>query len=391
MSDFLPTVDGHEFFPRPRDQLLNYPVEMRWEFTRRHPYYLGLWQEARRYSRESAAATTRSDDIKGLAAKFAMGAIGVQGEPVPPETPFAEIAGEDPRFLCGSLQPITIRAIATMLIGQLSPQCQVILSGILDLAAATACGSNLTNEMRTANRHALLNHLTSHPHPDFDKVTDSPLFFMHLGASQETIKEDANRQARLWKAKKGEVSPKIHTTKLSDYLAVWDQFEGWTGDSYDIKRELTLKQIAAERRKSVSTIYDQYRAAFKAILGWDFTSDIWWKTVGRMKLAELSGSGKESTLWLARRRFSRHQDRLVSTTTLSASLPNDSPVAIVMDDASTSDPTGLHDLVQDIPELIKKGKTDDEIVKELNLTNPLSREMLNYVRTKQVDLQHLLH
>ena len=123
MANTNDSIDDIPFVTRPALQLMNYSLEMRWEFTRRHPYYLGLWRIVKQFHQEQELYQSGDDQYRldVMAAKFGLGAIGAGGEPVPPETPFVEISGEDPSFLCGSLQPLTIRDMTGIFLTQLSP------------------------------------------------------------------------------------------------------------------------------------------------------------------------------------------------------------------------------------------------------------------------------
>ena len=212
---------------------------------------------------------------------------------------------------------------------------------------------------------------------------------MHLGASQETIKEDANRQARIWKAKKNVGSPKIHTNKLKDYIDVWDRIEGWNGAGYDTNREETLKQIASSTKRSLSTLHSQFKAAFEAIIGHEFSPSLWWKTMGRMKLDIFSGSPNESIEWSARRRFNQHQDRLVTETTLSGSHKAQSSGNLIQNSSNKNGDIDSLDFVDAIVQQIEAGLTDAQIIEKMNLTQHRSEEMLQMVRTKQIDLRTL--
>jgi hypothetical protein len=63
------------------------------------------------------------------AAHLMLGAIGVTGEPVSPDTSFEQLGGEslDPAFLSGAVQPMTLRAVGTMLINALPPEELAVL------------------------------------------------------------------------------------------------------------------------------------------------------------------------------------------------------------------------------------------------------------------------
>lgn len=309
-SDGLEENSG--FVARPPNQLLNYAVEYRWEFTRRHPYYLGLWQSASHHPKLTLDSPEEERRI-ALVARFGLSLIGVNGDPVPPGTPFEQLSGGDPTFLCGSMQPITIRSIVGLLLGQLSPESKQEIGRYLVFDSDAQLDGSLDEEQRAAKRAAIFGCVMKAEHHDYDRVSDLPLFLMNLDASQETIKEDANRQAKLWKAKKGKGSEKIHTTKLKLYLAIWDRYEGWTGSGYHLESAKVLKEIAAETKSSLSTIHDQYRRAFECIIGRPFTSKRWWSTMGRMKCGLVATGADPTLLKFTRRMMSRNAHRFGNT------------------------------------------------------------------------------
>jgi hypothetical protein len=107
---------------RPPGQLHDYPVPVRWEVTRRHPYYLVFWKDALRY-RRNRPGDHPAQVLLDHAAALILGSIGVTGEPVSPETRFEDLIGgdNDPAFLAGTVQPVTFRAVVAMLINGLSP------------------------------------------------------------------------------------------------------------------------------------------------------------------------------------------------------------------------------------------------------------------------------
>ena len=113
----LPTV-----LARPQGQLHDLPTEIRWEATRRHPYYLVFWRNALLY-RKGEMSDEPEHQLLCQAAHMMLGTIGVTGEPVSPDTSFEQLddGSLDPAFLSGAVQPMTPRAIAIMLISTLPP------------------------------------------------------------------------------------------------------------------------------------------------------------------------------------------------------------------------------------------------------------------------------
>jgi|GEM_PF-2378129 len=384
-----PSSNTPEFVCRPKNQLMLYPVEYRWEFTRRNPYYLILWKEARRYYQEYAQDTI-DGRTTGFAAKLAMGVmVGVTGEPVSPTMSFESIAGTDPIFLCGSLQPLTIRNIVDVLLGQVSPECQQIIGQALLADANCRRDATVPVDQLQALRNAIRMSIQLNPHLDLQRASDVPLFLMHLDASQETIKQDANRQAKLWKARAAKTSPKVHTGKLADYLEVWDRFEGWADGGYDLGREASFTAIAKQLNASVSTVHDRYCRAFELVIGQTFSPLRWCRTIGMFKVATTRGN--TATLFARYTRRILVSDRVVG---LVSPTPLGRPVTGMTDHvaktaASHDDTFEVLDLLEDILALIAAGHSDAHILAELELVHPSSPELVRSLRSKHVDLQSL--
>src|SRR5262245_60990023 len=107
---------------RPFGQLQDFPLEIRWEVTRRHPYYLVFWSEASHYWKNELGDNPAQKLLRHASALMLL-SIGVTAEPVAPSTTFQELTtGKlDPAFLTGSVQPITLRSIVATLINALPP------------------------------------------------------------------------------------------------------------------------------------------------------------------------------------------------------------------------------------------------------------------------------
>jgi hypothetical protein len=116
---------------------------------------------------------------------------------------------------------------------------------------------------------------------------------------------------------------------------------------------------------------------------------MWWATLGRWKLALIARKPDTSILRLAKRRLNAAKSPVVSATTLQGNNSESSadPVTCTSTPSNTIE---YFDLVNDIAHLIKSGKTNEEIVDELQLASSESDAMLNYMRVKGADLQHLL-
>lgn len=116
---------------RPAGHLHDLPFDLRWEVTRRHPYYLGLWEVARLY-RDHFQDLPPDRQVAAYAAMLVLVGIGVTGRPVDPATTADEILrADDPTFLTATVQPVTLRAMVAALLTALPPAEQVVVGALL--------------------------------------------------------------------------------------------------------------------------------------------------------------------------------------------------------------------------------------------------------------------
>jgi hypothetical protein len=196
--------------------------------TRWHPYYLAFWEEALKYRRNSPENGSAATTILRFPASYVLNLIGVSGEPVSPGTDFQELEGArtDPSFLTGSVQPITLRAVVTMLLNSLPPAELQEVGMLLPSAVSDEFAVPGDNENRSLQRMFPKEDLERFASPVLDSCPEVPLFFVHLGASQRSIVRDMEDQVRHSKAKRDLPSSKVHSASLDDYLKVWDLREG---------------------------------------------------------------------------------------------------------------------------------------------------------------------
>lgn len=380
-----------DFLQRPANQLTNYPLELRWELTRRHPYYLALWRDVRDYHK-NPLAQEEPERQAYLMAKVALGQIGVTGIPIAPETPFADIAGDDPAFLCGSVQPMTIRSIAALLLNLQNANLLRFLGDAFHRCADIVGDSSTEDDIRSAQRIGLLTAIRLAAHAELDSVADIPLLLMNAAASLETIKADIGHQAKIWKAKRSLESPKIHFGKIPEYLTIWDAIEGWTGQGYDLNREQVFSKVATNTGRSVSAIHAQYKSAFEHIIGREFIPSRWWQVMGRFKINTTAGT---SSIAL-KRQLRRMQEEIIKKTpvvpesVVSQHAPIGSLGVVQMAGACNNDLEAL-DLADRLTEYIQKGATDATIVEALGWTDqPKMLRLIQYARDKKIDLGKLM-
>jgi hypothetical protein len=386
----MDTTPGHppsdpppDLVRRPAGQLHDFPVAVRWEVTRRHPYYLTFWEEVGRYRRG------RPDDpperkLLGYAATLVLAAIGVSGEPVSPATPFPELidAGGDPAFLGGSVQPMTLRGVAAMMLAALPPADRAFVGSLLLNSGMEEHHKGLDPATRSAESDVL----ARTPSPALDSYPDAPLFYVHLGASQRAIVRDTEDQVRRWKARRGVESSKVHTAKLAEYLRVWDLREGWAGGGYDRALELPFAAVAGELKRPLATVVSRYRTAFEFVVGRPFTPELWWRVFGPLKYSRLFGDAKTAHSAGVRRRLQSPVTRPVPDSVVSPVTDATRASTTVERGSAVGDNVAFADLLIDLRDLIARGLTDEEVARRLELADP---EVVADFRRHSEELQAL--
>lgn len=350
---------------RPQLQLPDLPVKFRWEATRRHPYYLTFWQDALRY-RSGDAGVEPAERMLLQAAHLMLAAIGAFGSPINPGTNFEDLedGSSDPAFMSGSIQPISMRAIATMFMRNM-PSAELAVLGALFMNA----GSSEYAVEGDDNEHSLqklnaMTHLDRIPSPLLDSYADIPLFYMHPEASQRTITQDIESHARRWKARLGIDERRVHTNKLPKYLEVWDLREGWNGEAYDVREEHSFLEIGKRLRKSVSTVADRHREAFQMITGHSFSPELWMRLMAPIKRSELF-QDPASILSAPMRNHIRSPVRRPVPDSVVSPVSDDDATTVVEAESVCQDGQEATDQRLDIESMLRRGLGDDEIAARL--------------------------
>ena len=363
---------GQGIVARPPGQLHDYPIDVRWEVTRRHPYYLTFWSEARKY-RLDEPVDHQAQALLRLAAAMVLGSIGVSGEPISPATDSAGLMGEGaaPMFLTGSVQPLTLRAFATVLLRVLPQAEREAVARCLVAAGDVAHRVSGDDEDRQHQASIALSDLARLPSAVLDSCLENPIFFIHMGASQRSIVRDIEEQVRLRKAKSGLGSSKVQTANLGNYLAAWDLREGWTGGGYDLAAELTFAKVASRLGlKSTSTAAHHYRSAFEMITGHPFSPELWWRLFGPLKYSQLL-SDPAAILSAPMRRYLRSPaPRPVPDSRVSPAAVTPHGIGVVEAGSAVHDDFDAADLLIDLKYLINRGLADEEIAGKLDLADP---------------------
>jgi hypothetical protein len=375
---------------RPAGQLHDYPIDVRWEVSRRHPYYLGFWELASHHH-QNKLGDHPLDAWRGKLAVVMLQAIGVSGEPISPDTGAEKLTegDHDPRFLTGTVQPVTMRAVIAMMLAALPTREQRDVSLLLSMASDDEHRVQEDDESRAFQRELAVMELKKLTSTALDSVPDVPLFYVHLGASQRSITRDLECQVRAWKKKRNIGTCKVQTEKLTEYLAVWDLREGWIGSGYDRSRGLTLAKVTTRLRTgAISTTSNRYRTAFRMITGHEFSPDLWWRLFGPLQFPEMSVDSTAVLSAPLRRRFRAPMPRPVPDSKVSPRRLTDESRAsgIVEAGATVRDGIDWTTLKMDLEEQIDKGLSDEDIAEKLELADP---RIVADLRSRIADLRSL--
>jgi hypothetical protein len=364
---------------RPREVLNRLPVPMKWEFTRRHPYYQEWWRVAADHLRASSpdpAARSR-----GEAAVELLQLIGIADTPYPPGTSFAELGGNDLGrvWVGGAVAPVMLKTLATFLLLGLPPDACIDVGKFL-----VVCGQ-LTEASPEEKQYAALRLLgqLAERHPALNGYLDAPIVSINTDAPGRAIDEAIREIVAGFKARRRVPETRRRDDRFDDYLAVWDLREGWVGDHYDCAREQTLAAVSTALGVPIRTAQNQYRRAFFYLVGHKYTPELWDVVVGQHKWSLLTGGVPLPAVFTRRPRRSKER-RPVPEATLSGPAESSGQAGFVVDRPVGSE-TELAALLADIRGLIAQGRSNAEIIAELDLVDDRSDAAIEYIRARPVD------
>ena len=365
-----PPAEG--IIPRPQFQLRSLPVRHRWEVTRRHPYYQLWWKSAQ--SQHRNLPTEQPAEI-GLrqAAVVILGMIAVSGDPPDPVTEFEQLEADQLHraWLSGAVHPITFRGMAAILLAALPKET------LGQLGTCLVEASRDEEEGGTPHRMLAMVALTSLDKPGLDQFPSEPFVSINPAASGRQINESVNALLKDWKGERDLGEQRNRSEKYEEYLRVWDLREGWADGLYAPNSEHTFKELSAELRMSIATINHHYRNAFEIIFGYPYSPELWARTMGIIKLSSLvvEVPGQVS---LRRPLFSPTRREIPASVVWGGSDGNGQRAlgALRIVSGLTPDIAGL---VGRIQSLISEGLTDEDIVKQLELS-PAAVAAVAYLR-----------
>lgn len=364
-----PAWDSSLLIPRALSVLQGLPVADQWEITRRHPYYLLYWEDAQRYQRQQSRSDLESE--LGFAATFILYLIGVTRDYPPPSTEAVELTkGMLPAWLNGAIAPLTYRAMAAALITGLSPACREVIAALREVQ------SRDPND--TEAQLSVMTWWLRLESPELDSIPAMPAVSINLEAPLEDILKAVETQVKSWKRERQVPKRRRREDKVKDYLKVWDQREGWVGDGYDPRREMSLLEIARATKCSVETIRNRYQAAFRLIVGHDYSPELWDRLFAAFKLNTFL-EGRYSP---RRPRTSRqsHRVQIISETDLQQPSARHRGATLIELIHSARD-SSAQQLLSQIRDLIRQGWDNPRIIKELALESTRATKMLKWVKS----------
>lgn len=368
-----PLILSLESIKREPFQLRSLSIPMRWEVTRRHPFYQKLWKYSADFYQKKTTSTNPFEQLKRESAVELLALIGISGEPPDPSTPFSKLGESElnKAWLSGAVHPITLRGMAGILLATL-PE-----STLGDLGQYLIEASGEKNDKEKHSRDKSLSKLASYKCKALDSYPAEPLVSVNPAASQRQISEAIKNLHGQWKNERELDEQRDRSDKVNKYLEIWDLREGFLNDgTYDVSQERTFKEIAKELSSPLTTVNNHYRSAFKLIIGKDYSPELWWNTMGVFKLIEFNF--EHSVVSQLRPRKSR-SPRPVPESILGAE------IEFLNQFSQTNEfPLTYDELMVELKSFIKQGLSDEEIHLnfELEAEVPELKEALIWLRSR---------
>lgn len=355
---------------RPMEVVKQLPVEFRWEFTRRHPYYLQFWQPAREFHEQPST----DEEIRALqeAASLILTAVNVaeNESPLDPRNEFAMLGADviGSAWEGSAVAPAMFRTLAHTLLLTLPKEERAQLGRLFSESAQY----ETSNQAQMAAFHQ---RLASLPGEVWKSFPGAPIISINLQAPQRAIAEAIETLVRRWKQEQGITEIRRREDKLEEYLTVWDLREGWVDGAYDGTREKQFHEIAEQLRVPLPTIQSRYQAAFKILTGHDYQPELWIRLFGPIKLARVNNPVGNSRLALYRPWRTRNRRPVSESVLLPGRRDGDAPRFLESAGITPSN-IGLIELQIDVQDLIERGQTDDQIRQTLDPDQELPHELL---------------
>lgn len=363
----------HSFFLRRSSEIIQaLPLEYRWEFTRRHPYYLWFWEAAARHRNHPSDDPTRR--LADEAAILILQAINVADSMTPLDPRLGpEALGTNDlggAWKGGAVAPAMFRTLAQMLLLALPKSQRMQLSRLLSESA----------EYDSQNAHqiySIASRLSQLSDPVWDSYPNVPVVSINLQAPQRAITKAIVQLVGEWKEERGIPEHRRRDDKLEEYLRVWDLREGWADGNYDPSREKTFKVIAHETATPLSTVISRYRTAFHYLSGYTFTRELFIRLMGPLKYSRYADGDKEGLL--SRRPWRSPNLRPVAEGILVPHQADEESPRFLEVAGIADSQIALVDLALDIESLLAQGLSEQAIIERLELTVPSLPSLKDFV------------
>ena len=371
-------VPEHGIISRSRAVLDSLPVDYRWEFTQRHPYYLLFWEGAHKYYENTN--DSEFERMLGQAAVVMLQAIGVTNDPRAPGEAVRNLSFRLwPSLGRGAIWPTTYRGLTGAMLTELPPESRVAIGNLL---IRSAQASDDPHQLQ----YWLLNEFSQLQDESLEKMPIAPIIGVNINAPMKTILEALEQQVQVWKDQAGVSEHRRRDDKLPEYLKAWDLREGWHLDHYEIRIEKTLEELAHELRESFPTITNRYKSAFRYIVGHEYKPELWARVVGAFKTSRLlyPDGGARCT---ERRPWKSPGLRTVPETRLGGLRePAEGHGGTFLErTAVVRDMRESAELVMDVQDLLARGWTNAQIIEELELDHDKLDDLLGYLRRRHDD------
>jgi hypothetical protein len=366
-------VPEHGFIGRPNPVLNSLPVDSRWEYTRRHPYYLLFWEQAHKHWQNPAKEG--AEKLLGEVALLKLQLIGVASDPPSPGTKFEELDANplSRAWLEGAISAMTFRGLVGAMLKELPPESRTAIGNLLTESASGEEGGIPPGYKAMSDFMALKG-------PSLDKTPVAPIIGINVDAPLRTILQAVELKVKEWKAQLGITEHRHRDDKLPDYLQVWDLREGWTGNGYDRRKEKTFSEIAHELGESLPTVVNRYRAAFRYITGHDYRPDLWARLFGVFKTSEIISS--QAPKRALRRRWNSPKKREVPETVVAPQRPKDHRGSFLENMAVVQGMRQSAELIIDVQTLLDKGYDSQRIADELEIAEPEAIDVIEYLHRR---------
>jgi hypothetical protein len=148
---------------------------------------------------------------------------------------------------------------------------------------------------------------------------------------------------------------------------------------------MRLKEIARKLKRSISTVQNRYRSAFRNIVGHDYNAALWLQVVGIPKFNGWFGSDLPRVS-MSRPLTKRRPRDIPATALEKCSDPAERRLVGILEAHCTTFGTlGDFELASDIGDLIDRDRTNEQIVEELELRHPRALDLIEYLRGRRGD------